>query len=213
VGQTGVTVDDLRVFLLEASFKHPLPMDLKGKAYAEFGYNFGGNERGQLLRQGSVVGTTFGAGGPAIAGFGGVNAANAFSSSTKDQNKFFVLGYTIGENKKKGDWSVDASYAYFETFSWDPNIADSDWNNSLLNGQGPGVKVVYNFTDFLTASVNYRMSWAIDGNAMPYQGLTTSQAQLSSVATFPNNYNATIANRASVNASTQLLQLDLVWKF
>lgn len=181
-GQSGVPTDDLNVLVVDASIKHPLPFDLKGKLYGEYGVNLTANERQDVLRRGGAI------------GFPGAPAG--VQSIGDDNGQFFVAGYTIGENKKKGDWSLDLSYAYFETYSWDANLADSDFNNSVLNGHGYGIKAVYNFTDFLTAGVNWRQSWRINDDDFIYNGLTAD-----------SNAAANVIN------GTQILQCDVIWKF
>jgi hypothetical protein len=158
----------LQVFTVNGTFTHPLPGCLRtGKLYGDYGVNIAGDKRAQFYQP--------------------------LAGSKQGDDQFFVAGYTIGENKKKGDWSVDLSYAYFEAFSWDPNIADSDFGDSRLNQHGYGIKAIYNFTDFLTGSLNWRQSWMIDDAQTPLNTLNGD-------ATAPW-------------ATTEILQADLVWKF
>jgi hypothetical protein len=170
-GQTYVRPENLRVLTLNLDFKHPLPWELKGRAYGEYGYNLEAKSRASTL-------------------------ATSPTTGQEGNGQFASLGYVIGENKKKGDWSIDGSYAYYETHSWDSNLADSDFGDSRLNQHGYSAKAVYNFTDFLTGSAQWRQSWRVDDDPTTISGLTGDSA---------------VAGETF--SGTQLLQVDLVWKF
>jgi hypothetical protein len=106
-------------------------------------------------------------------------------------NQYFVIGYKVSAGKGKGSWSVDATYAYFEALSWSGALVDSSFNGGKLNGHGFGVQVAYGLTDNITTSVNYRKSWSINDN------LTGSAA----------------ADLGGTQDGTDLVQVDLTWKF
>ncbi|MDD5260866.1 MAG: putative porin [Methylacidiphilales bacterium] len=128
------------------------------------------------------------------------NPDGANSVGQDGRNQFFLLGYQISgggtKGKGKGGWALDGTYAYYETYSWTGALIDSDWNGGSLNGAGFGLKASYNFTENITGSVNWRHSGQIDNNVtdvtqvLPTAGVTKSD--------FSN---------------TDLVQVDLIWKF
>lgn len=173
-GETGVDAGDLNVFMVDASVSHPLPENLSGTLYGEYGVNLSGDSRGDRLRQ-----------------IGGL-AAN-----DDGNNQFFVTGWKFGENKKKGGWSIDTSYAYYETYSWDSNINDPFLHANCLNGHGPKVSASYNFTDFLTGNFTWYGAWHIDEGASSINGLTRT----------------TNAGAGNLVTSSDVMQINLVWKY
>jgi hypothetical protein len=182
-----VSVEDLNVAVLNFELTNPLPWEMKGKLYADYGINLSGANRANSLQ-----GT-------------GNNGFTPTNLDADGRNQFFVAGYQVGKGKGKGAWTVDATYAYFETYSWDPNLVDSDFtpntNSGLggagsLNQQGFGVKASYSFTDFLTGTVNYRHTTVIDNNA---------------TAPWVTQYTSATANRKTDEGD--LVQVDLSWKF
>ena len=61
-----------------------------------------------------------------------------------------LAGVQLGENKKKGDWSVLANWRQVGAAAVDSNINDSDWALSRTNMAGPKVSFVYNVGDAFT---------------------------------------------------------------
>ena len=59
-----------------------------------------------------------------------------------------AVGLKVGQNKKKGDWSVAYKYAYIESFCTPFLFNDSDFNHT--NSRGHVLRAKYNLTDFLT---------------------------------------------------------------
>jgi len=59
----------------------------------------------------------------------------------------FAIGVQVGENEKKGDWSLAYKYARIERFCTPP-LNDADFNFTNVQGHSIGAK--YNLTDFLT---------------------------------------------------------------
>lgn len=66
-----------------------------------------------------------------------------------NQNKGYALGFKVGKNKKKGDWSATYKYAYIEPNATPGGLNDADFGGSNRKGHVWGAK--YNLTDFLTA--------------------------------------------------------------
>ncbi|PTY04171.1 hypothetical protein DB346_05135 [Verrucomicrobia bacterium LW23] len=105
----------------------------------------------------------------------------------------WLVGVKVGDNKKKGDWSLDANFRTVGLGAVDPNLADADPLLGYLNQQGVKVSGTYNFTDSVTGTISYFTSWSYkDDLNVPQMGGAS----------------------ALVNADrTNLLQCDLNWKF
>ena len=121
----------------------------------------------------------------------GANATVSGHSGTDDLA--WLAGIVIGENKKKGDWSLLANFRQTGIASIDPNINDSDFALSYLNMQGVKVGVAYNITDFCVGAVTVYDAWNLRKDLVGGQATT----------------GAKLANANSV----QVLQLDLNVKF
>ncbi|MEI8233175.1 MAG: putative porin [Verrucomicrobiota bacterium] len=66
----------------------------------------------------------------------------------------WLAGLQIGENVKKGDWSLYVNYRVVGLGSLDPNLNDSDWGLSRLNLRGWKTSLGYNFTDAIIAQLS-----------------------------------------------------------
>ena len=167
------------------------PGDVKWKAWGipmKFYWDFAWNVSGRS-RNNSVYMRPTPAGGPGVA-FRAVN-----TSLTDDIA--WLAGMKFGNNKKKGDWSIEADYRVVGVGAVDPNLNDSDFNLGYLNGQGVRVQSQYNFTDFLVGSLTYFNTWNYKENLY-----------------FPT----TVAGNGNANGvaganGTQIVQVDLKWKF
>jgi hypothetical protein len=107
----------------------------------------------------------------------------------------WLAGIKVGDNKKKGDWSISADYRQVGVGSVDPNLSDSEWGNGFLNQQGVKVAAVYNFTDFLTGGLNSYTTWNYKENLVP-SGTTGS------------GYSSILGANY-----TQRYQAEITWKF
>ncbi len=106
------------------------------KVLWDFAWNADANNRNSLYR----LGTT-----------GSVTNANAAKLTNSDRDSLaYLVGFSIGENKKKGDWSVLANYRQVGLSAIDPNINDSDWSLSYTNMAGYKVGFFYNLGDATT---------------------------------------------------------------
>ncbi len=143
----------------------------KAKFYWDFNYNTSGDDRIQRAY--------------------GINGSNNVDLS---DNLAWLVGFQVGDNKKKGDWLVGVDFRQIGLGSVDPNLSDSDWGNGFLNQQGVKVRVGYNFTDFLSGNITYYNTWN-------YKENLTSASSATGAATL-----------ATLN-STDRLQFDLNWKF
>lgn len=101
---------------------------------------------------------------------GGVLTRTALTHSTRDDFAW-LAGIQVGENKKAGDFSVNANYREIGLAAVDPNLNDSDFGLSQLNIRGPKVSLTYNVTDFATASISYAYAWNLREDL--YGGQTT----------------------------------------
>lgn len=105
----------------------------------------------------------------------------------------FLAGFQIGENRKKGDWSLFGNYREIGFASIDPNLNDSDWGLSRLNLRGFKGGFAYNFTDAVLAAFSFSAAWNIRQDLVG--GQATGNARL-----------------ADANA-VQVLQVDFNVKF
>jgi len=71
----------------------------------------------------------------------------------RKDNVAWLAGFQVGENVKKGDWSLLVNYRQVGLGSLDPNLNDSDWGLSRLNLKGWKASIAYNFTDAVILQV------------------------------------------------------------
>jgi hypothetical protein len=111
----------------------------------------------------------------------------------KDPDAYGV-GVNVGENKKKGDFSIGYSYYWVEYGSVFEPLCDADID-PVANGpnsQGHLLKAIYNIDDFLTIGGTMILSQPIHTNDNP--GLINPP--------YPHSRDMTTT-----------LRLELVWKF
>lgn len=159
---------------------------VKTKVLWDFAYNTKGDKRGvetygmtgdlaPVRKDGHIVGYT---GGP---------------EHKAQDNLAWLAGVQLGENKKKGDWSLIANYRRTGLTSVDPNLNDSDFALGQLNMQGFKVGGAYNLTDSCVIGATY-----FDARKMRdrvYNGQATKD------------------NKLAYLDSVQIFQLDLNLKF
>ena len=135
-----------------------------------------------------------------------VGTAASVASQNKGLGGFgddiaWATGVQVGQNKKKGDWSVLLEYRQIGLGAVDQNINGTDYADSYANQQGFKAQTMYNFTDFLTGSVTFYDTADLKshlysslggGNAAPAAGTTQYLVSESSV---------------------ERVQVDLGWKF
>ena len=199
--------DDLAIFTAPGEFDFPLG-DIPAKVYWDFALNTDGKSRVQDVYLTPTPGTT-----PTAS-----EVATKAQNSGLSDNIAWLAGIQVGQNKKKGDWSIKADYRQVGVGSIDPNLNDSDWGDSFLNQQGIRVQSIYNFTDFLTGSITVYDTWAYKNgllNGNPGQnptGLPIASDSPAPGATGSGVTASNIGNLAGVN-QTQRVQVDLMWKF
>lgn len=128
---------------------------------------FNANPRGNTVRGGRL----------AAGEFGSVNLVNKldwvaynlpmsafvdFVHNTQDQDRLtdadngLAIGFKVGQNKKKGDWSARYIWKHLEADATLAFFADSDFGfGSSTNRRGSELGFEYNFTDYLTAGVSF----------------------------------------------------------
>jgi hypothetical protein len=211
--------DDLNVVSAPGEFDYKL-LDQKLRTYWDFNWNVTANQRIQNVYLGP--GGAFAPGGGA-AGYGfmgtAASGATAFSAAqqaaVRKQNQnlsdgvAWAIGEQIGENKKKGDWSLLGEFRQVGLGALDPNTNGTDYANSYSNQQGVKIMGVYNFTDYFTGSITYYNTWNYKdglysalggGNGLGGPGGTAKPA-------------AGTTQYLVDQASSQRVQVDLGWKF
>jgi hypothetical protein len=135
-------------------------------------------------------------------------AGGDYEPHSATDNLAFLVGFQVGENKKKGDWSILANYRQSGVASLDPNENDSDFALSYLNTRGFKVGVAYNFTDFCVGAVTFYDAWQLRGDIT--QGIISASPggwSSANAATGPTG--AKLAAASNV----QVMQVDLSVKF
>lgn len=127
------TLDNLMVILAPGDISTTIA-GTKAKFLWDFAYNTDGN-RAKLL--------TFSAG------------SQIPDKPTFTDKGAYLAGFQLGENKKKGDWSLSANYRSVGAIAIDPNINDSDWALSKTNMAGYKAAFVYNLGDAATIGLTY----------------------------------------------------------
>jgi hypothetical protein len=201
--------DDLAIFTAPGEFDFPLG-DIPAKVYWDFALNTEGHDRVQDVYLTQTPGVALTAG----------ELATQRQNADLTDNVAWLAGLQVGQNKKKGDWSIKADYRQVGLGSIDPNLNDSDWGDSFLNQQGVRIQSIYNFTDFLTGSITVYDTWALKKDLL--NGNFGENPTGLPIAT-AGNYAATGATGSGVTASnvtniaginqTQRVQVDLMWKF
>jgi len=89
----------------------------------------------------------------------GANLANTNSGIVivgNDSKKFaWLAGVQVGENKKKGDWSLEANYRQVGAGAVNPYLSDADFAFGDVNATGFKVGVTYNVGNATTIGASY----------------------------------------------------------
>jgi hypothetical protein len=80
------------------------------------------------------------------------NTANHDRGLYAEQDTAFAIGLKVGQNKKRGDWSLGYTYKYVEANSTLGELADGDFGGT--NAKGSAWRAVYNLADFLTVGTS-----------------------------------------------------------
>ena len=200
--------------------------DIPFKVYWDFDLNTDGKDRVQDILLGANNPNVVARGGGLTAAQAAANRATIAQNTALGDNVAWLAGLQVGQNKKKGDWSIRGDFRQVGLGAIDPNENDSDWGDSFLNQQGIKIQSTYNFTDFLTGSLTYYNTWnykenLLDGstpgqtpNTLPLTGNGTASNGYGTggATTNPNGGGTNLNSLVGAN-STQRLQVDLQWKF
>jgi hypothetical protein len=97
----------------------------------------------------------------------------------RDQDCGFAAGLTVGQNRKKGDWSAGYKWAYIEANCTPGAFNDSNFGHS--NRKGHVWRATYNLADWLTLGASLFWVEAITG---PHAGETDVQTLVDLIWSF-----------------------------
>jgi Putative porin len=175
---TGVSGETRDLFIVtapgEVAFKFgEIPL----KLYWDFAYNTNGEERAED-----------------IYGLLSIGPDGELITSHADEDDFaFLAGIQVGQNKIKGDWSINANYRQTGIAAVDPNLNDSDFALGELNTRGFKLSAFVNLTDFMIFGVSYYYAWNLRDNLI--------------------GGHATGGERIADSNVIQIIQVDLNMKF
>ncbi|MGA9705814.1 hypothetical protein, partial [Pseudomonas sp.] len=172
------------------------------KLYWDFAANLDGKAR--------IQDVYFGNGQTGVTPTGTIGATQAQNQALGD-NVAWLAGLQVGQNKKKGDWSVRADYRQVGLGANDPNLQDSDWGDSFLNQQGIKFQSAYCFTDFLTGTITVYDTWAYKSGLL--NGTPGEVATGLPLTTGVSGGTASGITNLSGISQTQRVDVDLQWKF
>ncbi len=176
-GVENTTTDrDARLHAYQVGFKWKVVKDVKWTSALSY-YDFDNYERHAVATSGNT-----GAVGALTADeFNIINVTNKLSwkalghpmsafvdfaqncgNELAGQSDAWAVGYKIGKNKKKGDWSAKYKYAYIQENSVPGRFNDSDFGHSNRKGHQWGA--AYNITDYLSAGVNLFCTEPVSGD-------------------------------------------------
>ncbi len=159
---------DLNILLIPGDISFKIG-ELKTKVLWDFAYNFEGRKRVENIYRLTS---------PAPVGDDGVPDPDDVRKGHSNVDDYaFLAGFQLGENKKKGDWSVLANYRQTGLGAVDPNLNDSDFALGELNTRGIKVGVAYNFTDFCIGAVTFMKAWNLR-QTLPGGGEATGGAAI-----------------------------------
>ena len=124
---------------------------LKSKLYWDVAYNLGGRYRYDDIYQ--------------LQDFG--------SRQYKSRDALaWMVGFQLGQTKKKGDWAAYLNYRETGIASVDPNLNDNEVAGSALNTRGFKLGLAYQVADAVVLQATGWMYWNLDENL--YGGRATS---------------------------------------
>lgn len=145
---------DLNLLLMPGDVSFTLA-GIKTKVLWDFAYNLEGRKRAE-----NILGLTYLANDHGQSSDDGVtDPDDKRSKHSAVDDLAFLVGFQLGENKKKGDWSFRADYRQTGIAAVDPNLNDDDFALGELNTRGFHLVLGYNLTDFATFSVRYDQAW------------------------------------------------------
>lgn len=138
-GENGNSLRNLKVILLPGDVSTEIA-GLKTKFLWDLAYNVEGTDLSK-----TTTGTIN-------------NNHLAITNPSKIDNRAFLLGVKVGENKKKGDCSFIANYRRVGYSAVDGNVNDSNFAYGYTNMKGVTLGVTYNIGDAATIGASYIMA-------------------------------------------------------
>ena len=77
------------------------------------------------------------------------------SNHSSQDDMGFQVGVQLGQNVKKGDWSLLTTYRQVGLAAVDPNLNASDWGLSRVNLRGWKLSAAYNFSSAVVGQITY----------------------------------------------------------
>ena len=84
---------------------------------------------------------------------------DSIPQNLQDQNKGIVMAFSIGDFKKKGDWTIQAYYTYLERYAAVDFLAQNDWVRWDYSDQGSPAGRLTNFK-----GIEFRAGYVINKN-------------------------------------------------
>lgn len=125
-----------------------------------------------------------------------------------DDGYAWQAGVQVNNAKKKGDWQTRLYWQRTGTYALDPNLVDADIFDGRTNMQGAVINATYNFTDAISATVQYANAGRIDDS--PVTAATPTGSAVGTPMGTPGTGQDLNINSIS---RYQLVQFDLNWKF
>jgi hypothetical protein len=215
--------DDLNIVSAPGEFNFKIA-NVPVKVYEDFDWNVTGKQRVQdvYLQGGAGVPTVTTTSPTAASSLVGLGSATGWGSvptapgktaqtvasqnAALGDNIAWAAGLQVGQNKKKGDWSILAEFRQIGLGSVDPNINGTDFADSYTNVEGVKTSAVYNFTDFLTGTVTFYDTWAYKDNLFNALGGNTTNSGTTAPVAGTTQYLVS-------EKSLERVQVDLGWKF
>lgn len=175
---------DLALLLLPGDVSFKL-FGQKTKLYWDFAYNLRGHERfdNVLGLNDPVVVLTQDANNPV-----NFTTRREFGQHYKWRDALaWEAGFVLGENVRKGDWSLVGNYRESGVASVDPNVNDSDFAQSALNTRGVKLQLGYNVADSVVVSASYSHAWNLRPDLVG--GAASLIADLNDVDVFQLDFN------------------------
>ena len=181
--------------------------DIPFKAYWDFAWNTEGKARVQDVYLGNHGGNSVPGAATPVLTAGNILAQR--QNQALGDDVAWVAGLQVGQNKKKGDWSIKGDFRQVGLGAIDPNLNDSDWGDSFLNQQGVKISSTYNFTDFLTGTFTYINTWDVKNGL--FDG--TNGQSIAGLPIVSNSVAAAATPGVAGAKSTERVEADLIWKF
>ncbi len=192
--------DDLAILSAPGEFDFKVG-DLPVRTYWDVEWNTEGKKRIQnvYLDPTASLPTAIGPKGAVV------TAAQAASQNVAlGDDLAWGAGVQVGQNKKKGDWSLLGEFRQIGLGAVDQNINGTDFADSYANQEGLKFSGVYNFTDFLTGTVTYYDTW--DYKTGLYQAIGGGTGAAAAPTAGTTQY-------LVGEKSLQRIQVDIGWKF